>query len=57
MIANGGMMKCGGKCEKVKIQLNEYYLKSNMFTIEMDGYDVELGEKWLQTLALVTMDF
>jgi 3-dehydroquinate synthetase len=44
MIANGGMMKCGGKCEKVKLQLGEYQLKSNMFVIEMGGCDVVLGE-------------
>jgi hypothetical protein len=43
MIANGGMMKCGGKCEKVKLQLKEYHLKSNMFSIEMGSCDVVLG--------------
>jgi len=57
MIANRGMMKCGRKCEKVKLQIKEYNLNSNMFVIEMGGYNVALGEKWLQTLDLVTMEF
>jgi hypothetical protein len=28
-----------------------------MFSIQMGGYDVVLGEYWLQTLGLVTMEF
>jgi hypothetical protein len=43
MITNGGMMKCGGKCENVKLQLGDYQLKSHMFSIEMGGYDVVFG--------------
>jgi hypothetical protein len=50
-------MKCGGKCENVKIQNRYYFLKSNMFYIEMEGCDIVLGVEWLQTLGLVTMDF
>jgi hypothetical protein len=47
MIANGGTMKCGGKCENVKLQMGDYLLKSNMFSIEMGGCDVVLGVQWL----------
>jgi hypothetical protein len=57
MITNGGMMKCGGQCENVKLQIGEYHLKTHMFSIEMGGCDIVLGEKWLCTLGLVTMDF
>jgi hypothetical protein len=28
-------MKCGGKCENVKLQMGDYQLKSHMFAIEM----------------------
>jgi hypothetical protein len=42
MTENEDMMKCGGKCEKVKNQLREYKLKSNMFAIEMHYCDVYL---------------
>jgi hypothetical protein len=57
MIANGGMMKCGGQCENVKLQMGEYHLKTHMFSIEMGGCDVVLGEEWLCTLGPITMDF
>jgi hypothetical protein len=57
MIANGGMMKCGGSCENVKLQMGEYHLKSHMFSIEMGGCDVVLCVKWLCTLGPNTMDF
>jgi hypothetical protein len=57
MIANGGMMKCGGQCENVKLQMGEYHLKYHMFSIEMGGCDVVLGAEWLCTLGPITMDF
>jgi hypothetical protein len=28
IIANGGSMKCGGKCENVKLQMGDYFLKT-----------------------------
>jgi hypothetical protein len=57
MIVNVAIMRCVGKCEKVKLQLKEYNLKSNMFVIEMGSCDVVLGEKILRTLGPITMDF
>jgi hypothetical protein len=45
MIANGGITKCDGKCENVKLKMGDYMLKSNMFTIEIGGFDVVLGVK------------
>lgn len=32
MIASGGMMKYGVKYEDVKLQMGDYFLKSNMFS-------------------------
>jgi len=43
MIANGGMIKHGGWYENVKLQMDEYHLKTHMFGIEMGGCDVALG--------------
>jgi hypothetical protein len=57
MIANGGMMKCGGRCENVKLEIGEYHLKYHMFSIEMGGCDIFLDAKWLCTLGPVSMDF
>jgi len=37
------MMKCGGKCENVKLQMWDYQLKYHMFSIEMGSCDVVLG--------------
>jgi hypothetical protein len=47
MIANGDMMKYGRKFENVKLQMEDYFLKSSMFIIEMGYYDIVLTEKWL----------
>jgi hypothetical protein len=43
MIANGGSMKCGGRCENVSLQIGGYHMKSRMFAIDMGGCDVVLG--------------
>jgi hypothetical protein len=43
MIANGGSMKCGGRCENVCLQIGDYHLKSHMFAIDMGGCDIVLG--------------
>jgi hypothetical protein len=37
MIANGGSMKCGGRCENVRLQIGQYHLKSHLFAIDMGG--------------------
>jgi hypothetical protein len=43
MSANGGSMKCGGRCENVCLQFGDYHLKSHMFVIDMGGCDIVLG--------------
>jgi hypothetical protein len=57
MIANGGSMKCGGRCENVCLQIGDYHLKSHMFAIDMGGCDIVLGADWLRTLGPILMDF
>jgi hypothetical protein len=57
MIANGGSMKCGGRCENVRLQIGDYNLKSHMFAIDMGGCDIVLGVEWLRTLGPILMDF
>jgi hypothetical protein len=57
MIANGGSMKCGGRCENVHFQIGDYHLKSHMFAIDMGGCDIVLGADWLRTLGPILMDF
>jgi hypothetical protein len=57
MIANGGSMKCGGRCENVRLQIGDYHLKSHMFSIDMGGCDIVLGADWLRTLGPILMDF
>jgi hypothetical protein len=43
MIAIGGSMKCGGRCENVCLQIGDYHLKSHMFSIDMGSCDIVLG--------------
>jgi hypothetical protein len=57
MIANGGSMKCGGRCENVCLLIGHYHLKYHMFSIEMGGCDIVLGVEWLRTLGPILMDF
>ena len=40
-------MKGGGMCEIVNLQLEDYFFKSNMTSIEMGCYDVVMGVKEL----------
>jgi hypothetical protein len=57
MIANGGSMKCGRCYENVRLQIDDYHLKSHMFSIDMGGCDIVLGADWLRTLGPILMDF
>jgi hypothetical protein len=57
MISNGCMMKCGGRCENVKLQMDEYHLKTHTFSIEMGGCEIVILVEWLSALVLVSMDF
>jgi len=57
MIANSGSMKCGGRCENVRLQIGDYHLKSHIFAIDMGGCDIVLGADWLRTLGSILMDF
>jgi len=56
-IADGGTMKCEGRCENVKLQMGDYQLKTHMFSIHMGGCDIVLGAEWLRTLGPIKMDF
>ena len=57
LIANGGTMNCGGRCENVKLQMGDYHLKTRMFAIDMGGCDIVLGVEWLRTLGPISMEF
>ena len=57
LITNGGTMKCGGHCENYKLQMGDYHLKTHMFAIDMGICNIVLGDEWLSTLGLITMDF
>jgi hypothetical protein len=50
-------MKCGGRCENVRLQIVDYNLKYHMFSIDMGGCDIVLGAEWLRTLGPILMDF
>jgi hypothetical protein len=57
MVANGGSMKCGARCENVQLQIGHYHLKSHMYAIAMGGCDIVLGVEWLHTLGPIIMEF
>ena len=57
MIANGGSVKCGGRCENVCLQIGDYHLKSHMFSIDMGGCNIVLATDWIRNLGPIIMDF
>jgi hypothetical protein len=57
LIVNSGTMKCGGRCENVKLQMGDYHLKTHMLSISMGGCDIVLGVEWLCTLGQITLDY
>jgi hypothetical protein len=57
LIINGGIMKCRGRCENVKLQMGNYNLKTHMFSIPMGDCDIVLGVECILTLRLITMDY
>ena len=57
LITNGGLMKCGGCCLNVKLQMGDYHLKAHMFAVDIGGCNILLGIEWLMRLGMVTMDF
>jgi hypothetical protein len=57
MIANGGSMKCGRRCENVRLQISDFHIKSHMFSIDMGGCDIVLGADWLRNLGPILINF
>lgn len=51
------MMKCGSCCGNFKLQIGDYHLKTQMFSIDIGSCDIMLGVEWLRTLGPVTIDF
>ena len=51
MVAYGKRIDGVGKCHKVKLQLSEYEMESNFYTVPLEGVDVILGIQCLQTLG------
>ena len=42
IIENGGIVKCGGWCENMKLQMGDHHHKTHIFSIEMGGCNVVL---------------
>jgi hypothetical protein len=42
MIAKGGIIKCGDRCENFKLQIGDYQLKNHIFSIDMGCCDIVL---------------
>jgi len=57
MIGNGGRFFCKGKYCNVKLNMDDYHMKSDMYVTPLGGYDVELGFQWLHTLGPILWDF
>ena len=51
MVSNEKQIGNSGKFHKVKLQIQDFNLESELFTIPLGGVDVVLGVQWLQTLG------
>ena len=51
MVADCKKIENVGKCHKVKLQMQEYNLESDFFSVPLGGVDVVFGIQWLQTLG------
>ena len=51
MVANGNKIENVGKCHKVKLQIQDFNLESELYIVPLGGVDVVLGVQWLQTLG------
>ena len=43
IIENGGIVKCGGWCENMKLQMGDYHLKTHIFVINISGCNIVFG--------------
>ena len=56
MVAQGKNIKNVGKCHKVKLQMQEYNLEFDFFSVPLGGVDIVLWIQWLQTLGTYSAD-
>ena len=51
MVVDGKKFEKVGKCHKVKQQIQEFKLESELYTLPLGGVDIVMGFQWLQTLG------
>ena len=56
MVADGKKIENVGKCHKVKLQIRDFNLESEFYTVTLGGVDVVLGVQWLQTLGTYSVN-
>lgn len=50
-VENGKKVTSSGICKLVQIQIENEVFNIDLFIIPLEGFDVVLGVKWLQTLG------
>lgn len=53
MVINRGKIACKGTCHNVKLSMDHYTLKSDMYALPLGGCDIVLGVQWLKTLSIL----
>ena len=51
MVADGKKIEKVEKCHKVKLQIQDFKLESELYTLPLGGVDIIMGIQWLQTLG------
>ena len=56
MVANDKKIGNVIKCHKVKLQIQDFNLESELYVVPLGGVDVVLGVQWLQTLGTYSVN-
>ncbi|XP_062176260.1 uncharacterized protein LOC133881329 [Alnus glutinosa] len=56
-IANGDEVPSPGRCKEVKVKMQGYTFRTELFFLPLAGYDAVLGIHWLRTLGPILWDF
>ena len=57
MVANGERLRCDEIYLAVPMEIQGYKFRTNMYPIDLQGSDVDLGIQWLQNLGRVLHDW
>lgn len=56
-VVDGRSLACSAKCSDVEISMQGQHIRTDLFLLSLEGYDLVLGARWLRTLGDITWNF